>query len=117
MPHEADRGWRKSWIKDNGAATKSWCVAVEGIISSGIVDQGSYDMVTVLKEQLRRAKKDRDVKAVILKVDSRREVLAADDMAKAIRNFEEESHKPVVVSMAALLLPAATMSRRPANGS
>ena len=78
-------------------------IPIEGIITGQVMEQGGYSMVTVIKDELRRAEKDRDVKAVILKVDSPGgEVLASDDIAKAIRDFQTKSGKPVIVSMGSL---------------
>ena len=78
-------------------------IPIEGIITGQVMEQGGYSMVTVIKEELKRAEKDRDVKAVILKVDSPGgEVLASDDIAKAIRDFQSKSGKPVIVSMGSL---------------
>ena len=78
-------------------------VPIEGIITGQIMEQGGYSMVTIIKEQLKRAEKDREVKAVVLKVDSPGgEVLASDDIAKAIRDFQTKSGKPVIVSMGSL---------------
>ena len=64
-------------------------------------------MVTVIKEELKRARDDRSVKAVILKVDSPGgEVLASDEIANAVRDFEKPKNgkpgKPVIVSMGSL---------------
>jgi protease-4 len=89
-------------VRESYSGNKIVVVPVEGIISGQSGDQGGYSMVTVIKEQLKRARKDSDVKAVLLKVDSPGgEVLAADEIAKAIRDFEK-SGKPVVVSMGSL---------------
>jgi protease-4 len=92
------------YIKDTDAQSKIAVVNVDGIISGEIVDQnGGFSMVSIIKEQLKRAKSDKDVKAVLLKVDSPGgEVLAADEIARAIREFRDSSHKPVVVSMGSL---------------
>jgi protease IV len=60
-------------------------------------------MVSVIKEELKRARKDRQVKAVILRVNSPGgEVLASDEIAKAISQFQEQASKPVIVSMGSL---------------
>jgi protease-4 len=89
-------------LKESTYSDKIVVIPIEGIITGQPVDQGGFSMVTVIKEQLKRAKKDTDVKAVILKVDSPGgEVLASDDIAKAITEFEK-SGKPVVVSMGSL---------------
>jgi protease-4 len=60
-------------------------------------------MVEVIKDQLKLAGKDSDVKAVILKIDSPGgEVLASDDIARAISEFQEKNNKPVIASMQGL---------------
>ncbi len=90
-------------IKDNDAANKVAVVTVDGIISGQTVDQSGNNMVDVIKAQLDRAKDDRRVKAVILKVDSPGgEVLASDEIYRAINDFEKDSGKPVVCSMGSL---------------
>ena len=60
-------------------------------------------MVDIVKAQLKRADEDDDVKGVILRVDSPGgEVLASDDIANLLREFQEDSGKPIVVSMGSL---------------
>jgi protease IV len=89
-------------IRDNDSPNKIAIVPIEGIISGSATD-GGFSLVTVVKEQLKLARKESDVKAVILKVDSPGgEVLASDEIAKAIRDFQDQTHKPVVVSMGSL---------------
>jgi protease-4 len=76
---------------------------VNGVITGEALDQGGYNIVSLIKEQLSRARRDKNVKAVLLKVDSPGgEVLASDEIAKAIIDFQNESKKPVVVSMGSL---------------
>ena len=71
---------------------------------SRAIDQGGYSMVDVIKAQLKRAEEDDKVKAVILKVDSPGgEVLASDEISRAIGEFQTKPHgKPVVCSMGSL---------------
>ena len=77
-------------IKDNDAASKIAVITVDGIISDQMADQAGYSMVDVIRAQLDRAKDDRRVKAVILKVDSPGgEVLASDEIYRAINGFSE----------------------------
>jgi protease-4 len=87
--------------EDNGASSKIAVVEVAGIITGRALDQGGYNMVDVIKAQLKRAEEDDKVKAVILKVDSPGgEVLASDDISRAIADFQNKPHgKPVVCSM------------------
>ena len=90
-------------IEDQSGSDKIAVVPIEGIISSHSGDRGAYNMVEIVKAQLKRADEDEDVKAVILRVDSPGgEVLASDDIANLLREFQEESGKPVVVSMGSL---------------
>jgi protease-4 len=90
-------------LEDNHSSEKVAVVPVEGIISGGFGDGAGFSMVEIIKAQLERAEKDRRVKAVVLKVDSPGgEVLASDDIARLIREFQESSGKPVIVSMGSL---------------
>jgi protease IV len=89
---------------DNDASTKIAVLDVDGLITSRALDQGGYNMVDVIKGQLKRAEEDDKVKAVILKVDSPGgEVLASDEISRAIGEFQKKPHgKPVVCSMGGL---------------
>lgn len=77
-------------------------IYLEGIISysiDGVTGQGG--MVGDIKEQLRVATKDSDVKAIVLAIDSPGgEVTASDEIYRAIA--KARASKPVVVSMSAL---------------
>ncbi len=77
-------------------------LSVDGVIAS-FGNSPTADLVTQIKDQLELAGKDDDVKAVILKVDSPGgEVLASDEIYRAIREFQKEHDKPVVASMGSL---------------
>ena len=87
-------------VEDNDAAVKIAVVEVEGLITSYITDPAGFDMTDILKAQLKRAANDSKVKAVLLKVDSPGgEVLASDEINKAIAAFQKQTGKPVVASM------------------
>jgi protease-4 len=93
-------------LEDNDSPNKIAVINVDGVISGGADDSG-YDFVELIKEQLTRADEDDAVKAVLLKVNSPGgEVLASDDIYKAIVRFQEDAHekhgKPVVCSMGSL---------------
>jgi protease-4 len=89
-------------LEDNDSRNKVAVVGVEGIITSQF-DDGGFDMIELIKEQLKRADDDKHVKAVVLKVNSPGgEVLASDDIARAIADFQQSSGKPVVCSMGSL---------------
>jgi protease IV len=100
-------------LENNHSVNKIAVVTVDGIITSHEADEAGNNMVDVIKAQLNRASDDRRVKAVILKVDSPGgEVLASDDIYKAIRDFETDTAndhgkpghkgKPVICSMGSL---------------
>ncbi len=90
-------------LKDNDAHFKIAVVSVDGIITDRAADQAGNSMVDVIKAQLDRAKEDDRVKAVILKVDSPGgEVMASDEINKAIREFQDKAKKPVICSMGSL---------------
>jgi protease-4 len=86
--------------EDNDVANKIAVVEIGGIITSRSMDQGGYNMVDLIKAQLKRAEEDDKVKAVILKVDSPGgEVLASDEIYRAINDFQKKSRKAVIGSM------------------
>src|SRR6266550_5006808 len=90
-------------LEDNDASGKIAVVPVEGIITSQVIDRGGFNLVDIIKTQLKRADKDDKVKAVILKVDSPGgEVLASDEISRALEEFQDKSGKPVIVSMGSL---------------
>jgi len=90
-------------LEDNDAVNKIAVLDINGIISGEAIDQSGFTMVDLLKSQLLRAKEDDRVKAVILRVDSPGgEVLASDEMYRAISDFQKDSKKPVVASMGSL---------------
>ena len=90
-------------LEDNDSHNKIAVVTVDGIITGSTADQAGYNMVDVIKAQLDRAKDDDRVRAVILKVDSPGgEVMASDQINRAIVKFQDDSHKPVICSMGSL---------------
>jgi protease IV len=89
--------------EDNDAANKIAIIEVNGIITGRSLDQSGFTLVDLIKAQLRRAEEDGRVKAVLLKVDSPGgEVLASDDIYRAIKDFQARTRKPVVASMGSL---------------
>jgi protease-4 len=86
--------------EDNDAGNKVVVIEIAGIITSRVMDQGGYSLVDLVKAQLKHAEEDEKVKAVILKVDSPGgEVLASDEIYRAIADFQKKSAKPVIGSM------------------
>ena len=87
--------------EDNDSANKIAVVEIDGIITSSPMDQSGYNMVDVIKAQLKRAEEDDHVKAVILKVDSPGgEVLASDEIYRELAGFQKRKNKPVVADLA-----------------
>ena len=100
-------------LENNDSQNKIAVITVDGIISGHDFDQSGNNLVDVIQAQLDRAADDKHVKAVILKVDSPGgEVLASDDIYKAICAFETDEPddhgkpgrkgKPVICSMGSL---------------
>src|SRR5207249_2637771 len=72
-------------------------------ISSEPWDRSGKSMVELIADELKVAADDGAVKAVILKVDSPGgEVLASDDISRAITEFQENTDKPVIAAMGGL---------------
>ena len=89
--------------EDNDSVNKIAVVEVDGIITGRVIDQSGYGLVDVIRAQLKNAEEDKQVKAVILKVDSPGgEVLASDEIYHAIDDFQKHSQKPVIASMGSL---------------
>jgi protease IV len=100
-------------IEDNGSPRKIAVITVDGIITSHGDDPSGNGMIEVIKAQFERAKEDKRVKAVILKVDSPGgEVLASDRISKLVADFQKDDPagagqavrrgKPVICSMGSL---------------
>lgn len=89
--------------EDNNSENKIAVIEVNGIITGSALDQGGFNMVDLIKAQLKRAEEDDRVKAVILKVDSPGgEVMASDEIYREIQDFQQRTPKPVVASMGSL---------------
>jgi len=89
-------------LEDNSAVSKIAVIEVEGIISQ-MVERGGHNMVELIKAQLKEAAEDKRVKAVLLKVNSPGgEVLASDEINRAIADFQAKHGKPVIASMGSL---------------
>jgi protease-4 len=90
-------------LEDHEATAKIAVIDVDGIITSRALDGSGFSLVDVIKAELKRAEEDDNIKAVILKVDSPGgEVLASDEIYRAIAGFQDKSSKPVVASMGSL---------------
>ena len=100
---QSGRYFEEITVENPGAADKIVVVPVEGMITSAPWDPAGRSMVDAIEDQLKLAAKDPSVKAVILKVDSPGgEVLASDDISRAIIQFQEKHKKPVIASMGGL---------------
>lgn len=100
---ESGRLFEEITVENRSAPDKIAIVDVEGMITSEPWDPAGRSMVDRIEDQLKIAAKDEAVKAVILKVDSPGgEVLASDDISRAIVSFQEKHKKPIVASMGGL---------------
>lgn len=90
-------------LEPSDSSYKIAVIGVQGVITGSPIDHSGGSMVDMVKEQLKRAGEDEKVQAVILKVDSPGgEVLASDDIYRAIQKFQKEHGKPVIASMGSL---------------
>lgn len=90
-------------VDNNSSSHKVVIVDVEGIISSMAITHRGKNMVELIADQLKMASEDRSVRAVILKVDSPGgEVMASDDIARSVLEFQRKTGKPVVAAIGSL---------------
>ena len=100
---QSGRYFEEITVENPHASDKIVVVPVEGMITSAPWDPAGRSMVDAIEDQLKLAAKDPEVKAVILKVDSPGgEVLASDDISRAIVQFQDKHKKPVVAAMGGL---------------
>jgi protease-4 len=90
-------------VEYHRSPNKILIIDLVGIILSDPWDRSGHGLVDYVEGQLERAGKDENVRAVILKIDSPGgEVLAADDLSRAITGFQQKHRKPVIASMGSL---------------
>ncbi len=90
-------------VEQNGSGNKIAIIDVEGIISSMAMGYRGRNMVELIADQLEMAANDSAVKAVILNVDSPGgEVMASDDISRALLEFQVKHRKPIVAAMGGL---------------
>ena len=90
-------------LEDNRSRHKIAVVELSGLIAREGLSYAGLDMVEAIEAQFDRAAEDEAVAAVILRIDSPGgEVMASDDIAKAISKFQKKSNKPVVASMSGI---------------
>jgi protease-4 len=98
-PHRsAGPAMQEMVVEQADTADKILLVKVDGVISGDVTGRGN--LPSLIREQFKRAERDRHIKAVILYVDSPGgEVLASDEIAQVIEKFQKDSGKPVIASM------------------
>ena len=90
-------------VENNQSDDKIAIIDVTGMITRISFDASGNSMVDFIEDQLKVAGRDDKVKAVILKVDSPGgEVMASDDISRALLQFQEEYDKPVIAAMGGL---------------
>jgi protease-4 len=100
---ESGRMFEEITVENPSAKEKIVIVDVEGMITSQPWDPAGRSMVDVIEDQLKLAARDDAVKAVILNIDSPGgEVLASDDISRALLNFQEKNGKPIIAAMGGL---------------
>ena len=96
--------WLEEVVAENNTSShKIAIIDVEGIITSMAMGHRNRNMVDLIEDQLKMAARDSSVKAVLLKVDSPGgEVMASDDISRALLDFQERYQKPVVAAIGRL---------------
>jgi protease-4 len=90
-------------VKDNDSRHKIAVLPIEGLIMDQGLGSSHPGLVRLVRDQLEAAGEDPRVRAVILKVDSPGgEVLASDEINRAIDQFQKDHGKPVIASMGSL---------------
>ena len=101
--HKLERPLEEVLLEDKNSPNKIAIIEVNGIIGSESLDRSGLTLVELVRHQFKAAADDRDVKAVLLKVDSPGgEVLASDEINKIIQQFHKETSRPVVAAMGTL---------------
>src|ERR1051325_10566457 len=101
--HLDGRFLEETVLENNHSRNKIAVIDVQGIIMDNVDEWTGASLVSYIKDQLHVAEEDGHVKAVVLRVDSPGgEVLAADNIARELADFQKESGKPVIVSMGSL---------------
>jgi protease-4 len=94
--------YQEVMLENHHAGDKIAVIPIEGVIMGGSEPTGR-SLARGVEDKLKLAARDRRVKAVILRVNSPGgEVLASDDMATAITQFQQKYNKPVIASMGSL---------------
>lgn len=90
-------------VEDGSSSEKIAVIQLRGVISFEAPGQSSESMVTETIEQLRHASEDKEVKAIVLYIDSPGgEVTASDVIYNEVRRIKEEVKKPIVIYMGSL---------------
>ena len=102
MGSATDSYLEEATVESSDSSNKIAVIDVSGMISSYDNGQG-VSMVSLVKRKLKKAARDEQVKAVILRVDSPGgEVLASDEIAEEVKRFQAKHNKPVIASMGSL---------------
>lgn len=98
-----DHRWLEEVVLEhNRSRHKIALLEIEGMITSLVGGPGG-SMVELIEKQLRRAAEDTAVRAVVLHLETPGgEVVASDEIARLIREFQDKSGKPVVAAMGAI---------------
>lgn len=113
---QSGRQFQEITVEGERQSDKIVVVPVEGMITSAPWDPAGRSMVDAVEDQLKLAGKDTRVKAVVLKVDSPGgEVLASDDISRAIIQFQQQHNKPVIAAMGGLAASGGYYVSAPCN--
>jgi protease-4 len=93
----------ESVLEDHDSSAKILVLDIGGVISGQPMNYEGLTLVDFVKAQLEKAADDENLKAIVLRMDSPGgEVLASDDIYKALRAFQLTNEIPVVTVMGSL---------------
>lgn len=100
---EGTSQFMEATLIDDQSANKIVQISMLGVIDGQPLDPSGYNIVNYIGDQLELCENDPSVRAVILHVDSPGgEVLASDEIARLVEDFQIRTGKPVVASMGSL---------------
>ncbi len=101
--HDSGSRLHEVVLEDNDSRDKILVMELSGVIGGQPVSYDGTTLVDSFKDQLEKAASDEQVKAIVLRMDSPGgEVLASDEIYRALRAFQLTNEVPVVTVMGSL---------------
>ncbi|MCD6338039.1 MAG: signal peptide peptidase SppA [Verrucomicrobia bacterium] len=100
---EETPSYREAVLRDEHSSNRILLVDISGFIMGGYAGSGELSLTSWVRSQLEKAAEDESIRAVLFRINSPGgEVLAADEIARLIKEFQEKSGKPATAVMEGL---------------